>query len=82
MQNDAEAAVAVQLANHLQEKEMDYKIITPYDGQRNKILNDMKTEGLSWEDKCFNVDSFQGQLISLYLSYSNIVLQEMKKITL
>ncbi len=41
---------------------MDYKIITPYDGQRNKILNDMKnTDGLIWEDKCFNVDSFQGQ---------------------
>ncbi|KAK0193842.1 P-loop containing nucleoside triphosphate hydrolase protein [Armillaria mellea] len=82
--NDAEAAVAVQLANHLQEKEMDYKIITPYDGQRNKILNDMKTEGLNWEDKCFNVDSFQGNeedyiVISLVRSRSIGFLQSLRR---
>ncbi|SJL09703.1 uncharacterized protein ARMOST_13084 [Armillaria ostoyae] len=83
--NDAEAVVAVQLANHLQEKEMDYKIITPYDGQRNKILNDMKnTDGLNWEDKCFNVDSFQGNeedyiVISLVRSRSIGFLKSLRR---
>ncbi|KAE9405144.1 hypothetical protein BT96DRAFT_988692 [Gymnopus androsaceus JB14] len=37
-----------------------YRIVTPYDSQRNYIENSMKAEGLNWEDKVFNVDSFQG----------------------
>ncbi|KAK0223285.1 P-loop containing nucleoside triphosphate hydrolase protein [Armillaria fumosa] len=83
--NDAEAAVAVQLASHLQDKDMDYKIITPYDGQRNKILNDIKnTDGLNWEDKCFNVDSFQGNeedyiVISLVRSRSIGFLKNLRR---
>ncbi|KAK0204848.1 P-loop containing nucleoside triphosphate hydrolase protein [Desarmillaria ectypa] len=74
--NDAEAAIAIQLASYLQEQQMKYKIITPYDGQRNKIQNDMKNiDGLDWQDKCFNVDSFQGNeedyiIISLVRSRS------------
>ncbi|KAK0479978.1 AAA domain-containing protein [Armillaria novae-zelandiae] len=84
--NDAEAAVAIQLANHLQEREMDYRIITPYDGQTNKILDDMKkTDGLKWEDKCFNVDSFQGNeedyiVISLVRSHSIGFLKNLRRI--
>ena len=38
----------------------DYKIITPYDAQRNAIENALKTAGLAWENTVFNVDSFQG----------------------
>ncbi|RXW22846.1 hypothetical protein EST38_g3012 [Candolleomyces aberdarensis] len=44
--NIAEQAVVLKLAQHLQEADMAYKIITPYEGQTT--------------DKCFNVDSFQG----------------------
>ena len=38
----------------------DFKIITPYDAQRNAIENALKTAGLAWENTVFNVDSFQG----------------------
>jgi superfamily I DNA and/or RNA helicase len=45
---------------------MDYKIISPYDAQRNAIESKMRNSpDLNWESKCFNVDSFQGQFILL-----------------
>lgn len=44
----------------LQEKNKKFRIITPYDAQRNLIEEGLKTNQLDWEDKCFNVDSFQG----------------------
>ncbi|KAJ7593322.1 P-loop containing nucleoside triphosphate hydrolase protein [Mycena floridula] len=60
--NQLECDTIIKLAQLLQDENMTYKIITPYDAQRNLIENTMKdTEGLVWEDKCFNVDSFQGQ---------------------
>ena len=37
-----------------------FKIITPYDAQRNAIENALKTAHLTWMDTVFNVDSFQG----------------------
>lgn len=37
-----------------------YRIITPYDGQRNMLEKQLKAAKLPWEDKCFNVDAFQG----------------------
>ena len=37
-----------------------FKIITPYDAQRNAIEKALKTDGLVWENTVFNVDSFQG----------------------
>ncbi|OAX33331.1 hypothetical protein K503DRAFT_700578, partial [Rhizopogon vinicolor AM-OR11-026] len=40
-----------------------YKIITPYDAQRNAIEQQLKSEELPWEDRCFNVDSFQGKQV-------------------
>ncbi|KAF5342579.1 hypothetical protein D9611_001793 [Ephemerocybe angulata] len=59
--NVAEQAVVLKLAKLLQIQNLDYRIITPYEGQTNGIENQMKEEeGLSWEDKCFNVDAFQG----------------------
>ncbi|KAF9243393.1 AAA domain-containing protein [Melanogaster broomeanus] len=39
---------------------MSFRIITPYDGQRNCIENALKNTDLQWENKVFNVDSFQG----------------------
>ena len=38
----------------------DFKIITPYDAQRNEIENTLKTAKLTWANTVFNVDSFQG----------------------
>lgn len=37
----------------------NYCIITPYDGQRGLLQDELKREGLRW-DNVFNVDSFQG----------------------
>jgi len=37
-----------------------FRIITPYDAQRSLVEEGLKANGLEWEDKCFNVDSFQG----------------------
>ncbi|KAF9007469.1 AAA domain-containing protein, partial [Cyathus striatus] len=58
--NDEEKMVTIQIAQHLQNSGKKYKIITPYEGQTTAIQEEMKTEGLDWGDKCFNVDSFQG----------------------
>ena len=38
-----------------------YRVITPYDAQRTLIEKQLELAGLPWEDKCFNVDSFQGE---------------------
>ena len=37
-----------------------FKIITPYDAQRNAIESALKAANLTWENTVFNVDSFQG----------------------
>ncbi|KAF8920398.1 AAA domain-containing protein [Mucidula mucida] len=59
-ENIAEAAAIITLAEHLQNQNTSYKIITPYDGQRNLIENKLREQELQWENTCFNVDSFQG----------------------
>lgn len=53
------------IAEKLQTEGKDYCIITPYDAQRNFLEQDMKDSGLVWQDKCFNVDSFQGEYVLL-----------------
>ncbi|KAJ7678920.1 P-loop containing nucleoside triphosphate hydrolase protein [Mycena polygramma] len=59
--NKLEAEAVLKLAQYLQEQEKNYKIITPYDAQRVLIEDSMKeTDGLRWEEKVYNVDSFQG----------------------
>lgn len=59
-QNIAEAQAAIKIAAKLQYEGKKYRIITPYDSQRNLLENEMKNSGLRWQDKVFNVDSFQG----------------------
>jgi regulator of nonsense transcripts 1 len=55
------------LAQHLQDKNKSYRIITPYDAQRNTIESGMKqAENLNWGDKCFNVDAFQGKFLYIF----------------
>ncbi|GJE88613.1 AAA domain-containing protein [Phanerochaete sordida] len=59
-ENIAECHAACKIAAKLQEEEEDFRIITPYDAQRNALENTLKTAGVPWQNKCFNVDSFQG----------------------
>jgi hypothetical protein len=50
--NILESEAVIKLAEHLQDQEMNYKIITPYDAQRVLIEDSMKNiEGLHWEEK-------------------------------
>jgi len=58
--NENEADACVLLAKQLEEKKKDYRIISPYASQTDLILAKLKKEDMPWEDKCFNVDSFQG----------------------
>ena len=44
---------------YIQERKK-FKIITPYDAQRNAIEAALKDAKLPWENTVFNVDSFQG----------------------
>jgi superfamily I DNA and/or RNA helicase len=60
LQNLKEVDAIVLLAEHLQNENISYRIITPYDAQRSALEQALKDEELDWENKCFNVDSFQG----------------------
>jgi superfamily I DNA and/or RNA helicase len=59
MQNEKEIQGMVFLTDVLQRTGKSFRIITPYDAQRTRIENALKAAGLKWEDKVFNVDSFQ-----------------------
>ena len=59
-QNEGEVKASVQIAKRYIRENKNFKIITPYDAQRNAIENALKTAGLPWENTVFNVDSFQG----------------------
>jgi superfamily I DNA and/or RNA helicase len=59
-QNARETQAAVHIARRFQREKKSYKIITPYDAQRAELENALKNAKLDWEDKVFNVDSFQG----------------------
>ena len=51
------------VARKLHSEGKRYKIITPYDAQRSLLERRLKDAMLPSQDKCFNVDSFQGQCI-------------------
>ncbi|KAG2367893.1 P-loop containing nucleoside triphosphate hydrolase protein [Suillus spraguei] len=59
--NPQELSVVIHLARIYHEQGKQFKIITPYDGQRSAIEGQLESAKLPWEDKCFNVDSFQGK---------------------
>ena len=59
-QNLEEVKAVALIAEHLQEQGVSYRILTPYDAQRNALERALKEKELNWHDKCFNVDSFQG----------------------
>ncbi|EIW84341.1 hypothetical protein CONPUDRAFT_120116 [Coniophora puteana RWD-64-598 SS2] len=58
--NEKENATVVRLARFFNEKKQSYRIVTPYDGQRSLIEKTLKSAKIPWENKCFNVDAFQG----------------------
>ncbi|KAI9440017.1 AAA domain-containing protein [Lactarius indigo] len=58
--NRQEVKAVTLIAERLQEKGISYRIITPYDAQRSALEQALKDQELIWENKCFNVDSFQG----------------------
>ncbi|KAL6307425.1 P-loop containing nucleoside triphosphate hydrolase protein [Sparassis latifolia] len=60
LENNLERQAVLKIASRLQTENKNYRIITPYDAQRSALEDDMKKAGMPWEDKCFNVDSFQG----------------------
>ncbi|KAJ7734738.1 P-loop containing nucleoside triphosphate hydrolase protein [Mycena maculata] len=74
--NTLESEAVIKLAQHLQAYGHHYKIITPYDAQRVLIEKGMqRTDGLQWDSKVYNVDSFQGNeedfiVISLARSFA------------
>jgi superfamily I DNA and/or RNA helicase len=59
-QNEAERDIVCKIAAQLQEEKESFRVITPYDAQRTALEKDMQKAGLAWQNKCFNVDSFQG----------------------
>ena len=50
----------VQVARRYVQERKVFKIITPYDAQRNAIESALMVANLNWENTVFNVDSFQG----------------------
>ncbi|KAI0322758.1 AAA domain-containing protein [Amylostereum chailletii] len=58
--NHKEVEAVVHLARRFQEEDKKFRIITPYDPQRQLLEDALKENDLYWNDKCFNVDSFQG----------------------
>jgi hypothetical protein len=62
-QNEPEITVIINLARLYHGQGKQYRIITPYDAQRSAIERQLELvkPKIPWEDKCFNVDSFQGK---------------------
>ncbi|KAH0833021.1 P-loop containing nucleoside triphosphate hydrolase protein [Lanmaoa asiatica] len=73
--NFEEARIVAKLARSYESRKKSFRIITPYDAQRSLIENQLKSEDLQWQDKVFNVDSFQGNeddhiIVSVVRSHS------------
>jgi len=58
--NHKEARTIIEICKKYKSERREYRIITPYDGQRGLIEQMLKQYNMEWEDRCFNVDSFQG----------------------
>ena len=59
-QNLQEIDTVIQIAKRLQLANKSFRVITPYDPQRHLLEKGLQDAKLAWEDKCFNVDAFQG----------------------
>lgn len=79
-----ECQAILKLAHIFQDQRKKFKIITPYDAQRTLIESELKAAEMQWEDKCFNVDSFQGNeedyiIISLVRSWELGFLADLRR---
>ncbi|KAG1804979.1 P-loop containing nucleoside triphosphate hydrolase protein [Suillus plorans] len=54
--NQQEISVIIHLARIYNTQGKQYRILTPYDGQRSTIEHQLELAKLPWEDKCFNED--------------------------
>jgi len=58
--NINEALTIIEICKKYKRERRQFRILTPYDGQRSLIEQKLKEAKMEWEDRCFNVDSFQG----------------------
>ncbi|KAJ7650185.1 AAA domain-containing protein [Roridomyces roridus] len=58
--NDPEAKEVIEEARQCHERGRSYRVLTPYDAQRCLLETRLKAANIPWENKVFNVDSFQG----------------------
>ncbi|EGN98886.1 hypothetical protein SERLA73DRAFT_136902 [Serpula lacrymans var. lacrymans S7.3] len=58
--NRKEAGIVVNICRIYEKQSKAFRVITPYDAQRSLIEKELESAKLKWENKCFNVDSFQG----------------------
>ncbi|KDQ57105.1 hypothetical protein JAAARDRAFT_95213, partial [Jaapia argillacea MUCL 33604] len=58
--NLEEVKAVMHIARRCVQQSRNFRIITPYDPQRAALERELQVAKLPWEDKCFNVDSFQG----------------------
>ncbi|KAF7424521.1 hypothetical protein PC9H_009828 [Pleurotus ostreatus] len=75
--NIPEIRAVIKIAQRFHKQGKPYRIITPYDAQRSKIEGMLKQEKLPWEDKCFNVDSFQGEGVAPHFHSEGVVLKSL-----
>ncbi|KZP11024.1 hypothetical protein FIBSPDRAFT_195553 [Athelia psychrophila] len=68
--NQQEVIAVMAIARLYHKTGKAYRIITPYDAQRNKLEKELKASKLPWQDKCFNVDSFQGTIVVISVQES------------
>ncbi|TCD70197.1 hypothetical protein EIP91_004377 [Steccherinum ochraceum] len=59
-QNIKEVHAVMHIVRRFEREGKSFRVITPYDAQRALLEKTLRDEGLPWEDKCFCVDSFQG----------------------
>lgn len=62
LQNEAECKTVIDIAKILHLEGKDFRIITPYDAQRAMVEQRLKKTVVPWQDRVFNVDSFQGSV--------------------
>ncbi|KAH9838486.1 P-loop containing nucleoside triphosphate hydrolase protein [Rhodofomes roseus] len=81
--NEAEAHAVVAIARKFHSEGKSYRVITPYDAQRNFLERVLENANLPWENKCFNVDSFQGKTEAIgflsNLRRTNVMLSRCKQ---
>ncbi|TFK70343.1 P-loop containing nucleoside triphosphate hydrolase protein [Pluteus cervinus] len=81
--NLAEAKVVAKLAQKLHRLKRSYRIITPYDAQRSVLENGLRAEKIPWQDRCYNIDSFQGApFFNVFVAGQQLTTEQVMKMTI